>query len=449
MPKLVKLETDANVSNYTPSAGNITTFFAEEDGAVKLKYKNSAGEIAELSGGGGGGGAFDLVKVTEYTPYQAPFSGVSKVTFSGFGYDDMSGMDYSEFNGDWTVENPDEPDPLKRTFKRNDRYLYFFPDPEYRVGGDAWCINRDKQYGGYETELYYNSTSELTNGTINWSSMGGGATTQCTVTKANYPEVQFVLKGQKATAYDLASKVWTFDDGIKSFVGTEKSVSVDYIYGSTQDVIIGDKVAFGGDILSLGLLFHNPFTSKVSVAETGQTLEYSGTQTYTTFGGIQCMKIDSGYVKTSENSGITGTQSRTFSFWAYPTVEGTYVNAVGCGNESNHGCMFNCGVRKDGSRLKAQFTTWGNDIDYDACSADNKMHHFVYILSSSDKLQLYVDGVLKNTFDVSGINTKASPFFFGQSGAGSWNYTGYLAEVRCYDRVLNADEVASLYDLNK
>lgn len=55
MPKLVKLETDANVSNYTPSAGNITTFFAEEDGAVKLKYKNSAGEIHELSGGGGGG----------------------------------------------------------------------------------------------------------------------------------------------------------------------------------------------------------------------------------------------------------------------------------------------------------------------------------------------------------------------------------------------------------
>lgn len=50
MPKLVKLETDANVSNYTPEAGNITTFFAEEDGAVKLKYKNSAGEIADLSG---------------------------------------------------------------------------------------------------------------------------------------------------------------------------------------------------------------------------------------------------------------------------------------------------------------------------------------------------------------------------------------------------------------
>ena len=50
MPKLVKLETDANVSNYTPEAGNITTFFAEENGAVKLKYKNSAGEIADLSG---------------------------------------------------------------------------------------------------------------------------------------------------------------------------------------------------------------------------------------------------------------------------------------------------------------------------------------------------------------------------------------------------------------
>jgi hypothetical protein len=45
MPKLVKLETDKNVSNYTPETGNITTFFVKEGGAVKLKAKNSSGDI--------------------------------------------------------------------------------------------------------------------------------------------------------------------------------------------------------------------------------------------------------------------------------------------------------------------------------------------------------------------------------------------------------------------
>ena len=263
MPKLVKLETDANVSNYTPSAGNITTFFAEEDGAVKLKYKNSAGEIQELSGGGGGGGgAFDLVKVTEYQPYQAAFSGITKVTFSGFGYDDMSGMDYSEYNGDWTVENPNEPAPLKRTFKRNDRYLYFFPDPEGYNGGDAWCIGRDKQYGGYNAELYYNTTSELTNGTINWSSMMGGATTQCTVTKASYPEVQFSMKAQKAIAYDTESSMFVISRTEVSPTGCTGSPSVGRLYASYANTVIGENSVAGDGERAIP----TGFTSNTSIA---------------------------------------------------------------------------------------------------------------------------------------------------------------------------------------
>lgn len=204
--------------------------------------------------GSGGGGAFDLVKVTEYTPYQAPFSGITKVTFSGFGYDEMSGMDFSEYNGDWTVENPDEPDPLKRTFKRNDRYLYYFPDPDNNWGGDAWCINSNKQNGGYNAELYYNSTTELTNGTINWYSMMGSATTTCTVTKASYPEVQFVLKGQKATAYDPATKQWTFDSSVLSFSATEKQPRQNAVFATNGETLIGNMVALDVN----GLVWESP-----------------------------------------------------------------------------------------------------------------------------------------------------------------------------------------------
>lgn len=405
-----------------------------------------AGSYEGEGSGGGVGGAFDLVKVTEYTPYQAPFSGITKVTFSGFGYDEMSGMDFSAYNGDWLVENSDEPDPLKRTFKRDDRYLYFFPDPDNNWGGDAWCINSNKQNGGYNAELYYNSTTELTNGTINWYAMMGSATTQCTVTKTNYPEVQFVLKGQKATAYDPATKTWTFDSSILSFSATEKTLSLNGIYASTGTMLIGNKVAFGGDMPTAGMLLYIPFDNKVAMAETGQALEYSGSQSFTPLNGIPCMKIDSGYVKTTANSGITGSQSRSFSFWAYPTTGGTYVNAVGCGNERSQGRMFNCGVRTDGTNVRAEFTTWGWDLDSVVCSADGKLHHFVYVFDQSNptKVLVYVDGIFALTHTVGDVNTSASPFWIGQSGGGEWNYTGYLASVRCYNRVLTEDEIAAL-----
>ncbi len=393
----------------------------------------------------GGGGAFDLVKVTEYQPYQAAFSGITKVTFSGFAYDEMSGMDFSEYNGDWTVENSDEPDPLKRTFKRNDRYLYFFSDPENAWGGDCWCINRDKQYGGYNAELYYNSTSELTNGTINWYAMMGGATTQCTVTKANYPEVQFVLKGQKATAYDPASKVWTFNESIVNFSATEKKASVNGIFAATGGQLIGARIGTDwGAFPSDGMVLFAPLDGQHATAETGQALLYDGTFEFTEFAGVPCVNLKSGYIKTAENSGISGTQSRAFSFWAYPTGSQQYCNTVGIGNQASHGYLWNCGVRQDG-KIRRQFTAWGSDMDTECFALDNKWHHFVYMLDANSPrvLRGYVDGV-PFTHNTDTLNTKLSPFFMGRSGAGDWYYTGYLASVRCYNRVLSLEEVNQL-----
>lgn len=243
--------------------------------------------IDEMKTGDIGGGAFDLVKVTEYTPYQAAFSGITKVTFSGFGYDEMSGMDYSEYNGDWTVENPDEPDPLKRTFKLGSNYLYYFPDPDNNWGGDAWCIGRDKQYGGYNATLYYNSTSELTNGTVNWSSMMGGATTQCTVTKTNYPEVQFVLKGQKATAYDPATKQWTCDSSVLSFSATEKQPRQNAVFVTNGETLVGNMVALDTN----GLVWESPdnLTSNTSNPDfiLNQSAYFSeNTKAYGAFDGV-------------------------------------------------------------------------------------------------------------------------------------------------------------------
>lgn len=208
-------------------------------------------------------------------------------------------------------------------------------------------------------------------------------------------------------------------------------------------------VAFSA-IPTEGLLLYLPFSSDSDTAETGQSLVKSGTQSYTTLDGVPCVNIESGYIRTAENSGITGTQSRTFSFWANPTNWQSYCNAVGCGASKSTGKMFNCGVMCSEDEnldpaMNIQFTTWGNDINRFAVVDDGKLHHFAYVYSSEtpNKLTIYIDGVASN-YNVSSINTENSPFWIGRSGGGQWNYTGYLAAVRCYERALSADEVQQL-----
>lgn len=51
MPKLIKLETSDDVSNYTPPSGYATLFYTIEDGKTVLKVKTSAGTIETVSGG--------------------------------------------------------------------------------------------------------------------------------------------------------------------------------------------------------------------------------------------------------------------------------------------------------------------------------------------------------------------------------------------------------------
>lgn len=54
MPKLIKIETDASVSEYTPPSGYATLFYAVEEGKTVLKVKTASGAIETVSGSTGG-----------------------------------------------------------------------------------------------------------------------------------------------------------------------------------------------------------------------------------------------------------------------------------------------------------------------------------------------------------------------------------------------------------
>lgn len=230
------------------------------------------------------------------------------------------------------------------------------------------------------------------------------------------------------------------------------------VYGSFSSTVIVSCYGAADKILNIqfvteeaqlpsGAIFHATLSSTTDTAETGQTLVTTGTQSYTTFSGIPCVLIESGYIETSENSGIEGTASRTVSFWAYPTTGQTYCATVSIGGtDRTFGQLFNCGTRLSGSSLNYEFTTWGNDIDVSFGTADNLLHHFVYVYNSEspNALTVFVDGV-SHTHSVSGINTVNGKIRMGESTAGGWSYTGYLSNVRVYDRVLSEGEIMLLH----
>ena len=244
MPKLIKLETDANVSNYTPEAGNITTFFAEEDGAVKLKYKNSAGEIAELSGGGGGGaGAFDLVTVTAYTP---AYANITSLQLSGMSMDDMSGTDFSAANGTYTVTAETASLPAdKKVFKHSSANYYVTYLPESADGAYyscGWCL-ANKATVTDPWGAYMIGPKDLVAGTSYWSDEMGMTSQQVTVSNIQSSQVPADVKFKRVTGYNSSTMQYTIaEDEESCSIADNSALQVHHIYNFNGTAIIGRPV---------------------------------------------------------------------------------------------------------------------------------------------------------------------------------------------------------------
>ena len=421
--------------------------------AVTGKFYTFATDRNEPSteSGSSGGGSGSFAKVTEFiAPYDA-FSAVSAIEVSGFGVVETwnGDIDYSDWNGTYAVTATTflEGDLKKRIFKKSGAEKYF-----YYIDGGEW----DESAWGFHEKLgvSYATSAEfyaynLQSGS--WYNYNYELDVSLTINQVttNYPEQPLVLK---AVSANYANGVWTFGTSETDYTEYEENPKVNYIYAATGTELIGSPIS--RDILYIGdeLVLSIPFASETMIAETGQQLQHEGDDsTYTTLGGEPCVYMDGGHFYTAEKSGFVGNMNRSFSFWAFPTTDDSYVNAVGCGQSQSSGRLFNCGACTDGDYINATFTTWGNDIYFNAAEQDNKLHHFVYIYNNStpDILTVFVDGVkYVENLDTS-VNTEESPFYLGRSGGGSWWYRGYLAKVRCYKTILTDNEVKKLFNDKK
>ena len=196
-----------------------------------------------------------------------------------------------------------------------------------------------------------------------------------------------------------------------------------------------------------GLVFYAPLAEDKATAETGQTLTKTGTIEFTTQDKIQCALFDgNSIIKALDENLPTGSSPRSISVWAKSTDTSLDSYIFGFGNRSTNQ-MFAINFYFDDLAIGCMnnnFETTGKIKQYE-------WHHYI-ASASGNEVSIYVDGVLQHTgIFPQGMNTVSSIIFIGAStdnGTSGINYEfkGFLASARIYNRILSKEEVTSLYN---
>lgn len=236
----------------------------------------------------------------------------------------------------------------------------------------------------------------------------------------------------------LSGGSYSFESGITSsglsYGSAGFTPQVGKIYDAGAIVQVA-KLYQGADA---SLVFHAPLTASASSAATGQTLIPTGTVTYQTEDGIACAYFDGSSRLSFEMDSLLTTLS--FSAWFKYSSSGNDGNIIALGTPDSWGefaCIY-CAVNNE----QVGWSSWGDDQFY-SCTADEWHHIAILADSSNGSVSIYIDGALAGTTYHS-WNLQSLNGWIGGNGLSSYNYTGYIASARIYDRLLTSAEVAEL-----
>jgi hypothetical protein len=146
------------------------------------------------------------------------------------------------------------------------------------------------------------------------------------------------------------------------------------------------------------------------------------------------------------------TNAISFGFWLkHPGIQTIYAHPLGIGGDHSAGCYFS----KDLQNLNYKFASIGGS-PYSAIiisNLDSSWHH-VFVTYDGAAIKGYVDGALKVNNAASGtIAYIDNSVFIGTTGHTAIpnpillnNYfSGYIDDVRIYNRALTADEISRVY----
>ncbi|MGN0332387.1 MAG: LamG domain-containing protein [Lachnospiraceae bacterium] len=266
--------------------------------------------------------------------------------------------------------------------------------------------------------------------------------------------------GTSAEYYKCASvytsaKTWSgykavLNNGVYTFESTVTSgltyTSVTPVVGNIYSADALVQIAYmAGNIPESGLVFYAPLKESKTTAETGQTLNVTGSISYQSIYGIPCAYFNGeSYLSGDDSAFPTGSEPFTVSCFVFVTTK----------TSSMYPSIFHWGLNQVGKAFEIHIYSqddniFGEILSYNGVSSgyENKLFH-VTVTSTGNSLKIYYNGVLKNSMDIvpSDYNIVNSIFYIGTgNNRGTfYPFNGYVSSVRVYNRVLSESEISAL-----
>lgn len=420
-------------------------------------------------------GAFNIVKVTEYSPYVPAYPDQIGYTvdISATNHDWESGSqvdyDLSAYEGLYTVtEETKAYKGFGRTFKNaNGKYLYAWTYDSWSQATDEassayWCISDDPSYGPDSgTIAAANSVSSgvLPDKASGWSApMGPHTIVSCTltptVTSPATEAIPMVLKGSVTSAYDTETRSFTDGTSSKDYTSFEQEPYKDWYYASVGGQLIGGAVSSNVQPSCYIL-----FDAQKSTTETGQTLELTPhpymAEPFKTIDGVKCLDFQNGgTIKVSPvDCLITG--KTPFAFSAFVRIDkkesNVYVLFAAYGTEWPPTRGFHLQL-DDGYTFRLRGGNPKSSSGYDPLISTfsfprEKWVHITYV-HYPEYEELYVNGtsVWWNKIKREFMESNFDYFTVGTDLNGGSFWDGYIAEFKYFSGAISQAQIKNEAD---
>ncbi len=159
-----------------------------------------------------------------------------------------------------------------------------------------------------------------------------------------------------------------------------------------------------------------------------------------TYGGIKFTATNSQYLESV--SSFTPSTNSTVCFWVYMNSSGGVQRMMGCDNHYEIGYSESSGNVIYNDLYQASS---GNFISIGTIDPST-WYHITCTRDTSNNATIYIDGVLDNTGSINSLTPSSNNMRIGhRTGATGEYFDGYLEDMRIYDRVLSAAEIATIY----
>ena len=195
-----------------------------------------------------------------------------------------------------------------------------------------------------------------------------------------------------------------------------------------------------------GLVFYAPLAESKATAETGQTLNVTGSISYQSIDGIPCVYFNGeSYLSGDDSAFPTGTAPFTVSLFCKLVSEqpSQWATIFHFGENSSYK-TFQIHTNPDVSLVVAEIIHSAT-LSAEIAAPLEKMTHILAIFDGSN-LSIYKSGVFEKEVTTSNVNIQNGSFMIGKGISNSQQYPSecYVSSVRVYNRVLSESEIQEL-----